>query len=52
MAAWAGDGGLLSIHDLTRRSTHHGILFKRVSGLSIHDLTRRSTILVQRMLYK
>ena len=34
----------LSIHDLTRRSTHQYYSDDRARYLSIHDLTRRSTI--------
>ena len=37
---------ILSIHDLTRRSTITDLLRKRTFYLSIHDLTRRSTFLV------
>ena len=36
---------VLSIHDLTRRSTVKEYVNKQWTGLSIHDLTRRSTSL-------
>ena len=38
---------ILSIHDLTRRSTSNFMLFLlHVDQLSIHDLTRRSTVYI------
>ncbi len=35
---------LLSIHDLTRRSTDNPAILRPRAKLSIHDLTRRSTL--------